>query len=70
MPKHDVHTSGTLRAVFADFDPQKIMYYLSDSLKHAFVLFFTLRELRNQNCGKKSYRMSYTRDLYNKFFFL
>ena len=69
-PKHDVHTSGTLIARFADFWPQKILYYLlSNLLKYASVLFFTLRELRKSKVWKKSYRMSYTRHLYNKNFF-
>ena len=41
------------------FDPQKILYDLSNLLKFASVLFFTLRELRKSKVWKKSYQMSY-----------
>jgi len=46
-PKHDVHTSGTLRAGFVDFLPQKFPRRFSNVLKYVSLLFFMLHELRN-----------------------
>ena len=50
--KQDLHT---LRAGFAEFRPQKFLYYLSKLLKYASVLFFTLHELKKWKVWKKSY---------------
>ena len=44
--KHDVHTSGTLRTGFADFLPQKFLPFLSNLLKYAYLLFFTVHRLK------------------------
>ena len=44
--KHDVHTSGTLRAGFADFLPQKFLSFLSNLLKYTYLLFFTVHRLK------------------------
>ena len=68
--KHDLHTSGTLRAGLAEFRPQKFLDYLSKLLKYVSLLFFTLCEFKNQKVWEKSFQMSYTRHLYNKIFFL
>ena len=68
--KHDLYTSGTLRAGFAEFRPQKFLYYLSKLLKYGSLIFFTHCESKNQKVWEKSFQMSYTRHFYNKNFFL